>query len=767
MGNCICSPCSFCKRVLTSLPNEYKVIKQLLGFPFGISLGIGFHYLVVENLKLEDSSKYLLSGIICLSLGFGYALSVQVRCMAILLVPVLFTKAGRSVISAVIIGMLIAVNNDGLRVSCPHLATYTEYAIIQNKQGPIGNIVYNARESIRSLTCTVSMGYNLTKQIMELKYKPIANVLSDIMVQAPNLKDISKEIKKNFSILNKEVEDNKEIEESRNRTNEVDGKLEGWGRAAIIEKKFTEKRTKIATKVDHKGSFVESFYAKKQAFRCQDIFNFAADRCQTVFKDMEKKCFKKIGILGVTSVICLAFRVLMPTTSKNESCESSDDAVNPGFGEGFVEAEKAAQDFDKNFDVDMKYQMALSPAVLYSTSLQNAFYWINRSHEISRKLVSEEEPLDLKTAEDVSAQIEYEFKIRQMWFEIIATLLQRIMALLILIIIKGAFDYTNGYLSDFRFDNNYVTSYFKKIDERRYLAGKSNLDIRKSRKALKYADLVYPWSPHISQSEKKGVFSASIKIFLDIVTAVILILFDRLFYEILSIVKEHSTMTVTQKGAHKILFQVYGNSILAHIFRKLFKGIKSDHTLDSYTSNLECLPTARKLETRFIIRIILMNVFALIMLYVQAYALRTRRIICSFFYPKREKKRTIFLYNDLISKKKTKFEFMKEKVLLNAKIKKLQQKSGMLVALRNQFPRCLFWLKYLKSGKRSCLLCDDLERGTKEDFVKCPSRKGCPFVYCSECWKDLKETCYGCISQEKLRVLEYDFKFAQEENDEE
>ncbi|CAK9301234.1 unnamed protein product [Gordionus sp. m RMFG-2023] len=587
MGNCICSPCSFCKRVLTSLPNEYKVIKQLLGFPFGISLGIGFHYLVVENLKLEDSSKYLLSGIICLSLGFGYALSVQVRCMAILLVPVLFTKAGRSVISAVIIGMLIA--------------------------GPIGNIVYNARESIRSLTCTVSMGYNLTKQIMELKYKPIANVLSDIMVQAPNLKDISKEIKKNFSILNKEVEDNKEIEESRNRTNEVDGKLEGWGRAAIIEKKFTEKRTKIATKVDHKGSFVESFYAKKQAFRCQDIFNFAADRCQTVFKDMEKKCFKKIGILGVTSVICLAFRVrkicnllkLMPTTSKNESCESSDDAVNPGFGEGFVEAEKAAQDFDKNFDVDMKYQ-----------------------------LVSEEEPLDLKTAEDVSAQIEYEFKIRQMWFEIIATLLQRIMALLILIIIKGAFDYTNGYLSDFRFDNNYVTSYFKKIDERRYLAGKSNLDIRKSRKALKYADLVYPWSPHISQSEKKGVFSASIKIFLDIVTAVILILFDRLFYEILSIVKEHSTMTVTQKGAHKILFQVYGNSILAHIFRKLFKGIKSDHTLDSYTSNLECLPTARKLETRFIIRIILMNVFALIMLYVQAYALRTRRIICSFFYPK-------------------------------------------------------------------------------------------------------------------------------------
>ena len=47
---------------------------------------------------------------------------------------------------------------------------------------------------------------------------------------------------------------------------------------------------------------------------------------------------------------------------------------------------------------------------------------------------------------------------------------------------------------------------------------------------------------------------------------------------------------------------------------------------------------------------------------IEAYGLRLRRLICAFFYRKREKKRVLYLYNEMLKKRKGFLRHMRHRV---------------------------------------------------------------------------------------------------------
>ena len=64
----------------------------------------------------------------------------------------------------------------------------------------------------------------------------------------------------------------------------------------------------------------------------------------------------------------------------------------------------------------------------------------------------------------------------------------------------------------------------------------------------------------------------------------------------------------------------------------------------------------------------------------------------------------------------------------------LQKNSGLLYSLQKTFPRICQCLSMLSASKRKCLICQEKEQ---KNFIACDT-PGCDFVYCPECWLDIK-----------------------------
>nr|KAG5704786.1 hypothetical protein BaRGS_015169 [Batillaria attramentaria] len=128
----------------------------------------------------------------------------------------------------------------------------------------------------------------------------------------------------------------------------------------------------------------------------------------------------------------------------------------------------------------------------------------------------------------------------------------------------------------------------------------------------------------------------------------------------------------------------------------------------------------------------------------EAYGLRLRRAICAFFYRKREKRRVLYVYNELLKKRKGYLRHMRHRVRKQIRDRTLETKTSVINALKLQFPRLCWCLRFLAASKDTCLVCKDPEG---KDFVRCQT-VGCNWGYCKECWGDIKRKCYACGGKE-------------------
>ena len=86
----------------------------------------------------------------------------------------------------------------------------------------------------------------------------------------------------------------------------------------------------------------------------------------------------------------------------------------------------------------------------------------------------------------------------------------------------------------------------------------------------------------------------------------------------------------------------------------------------------ECLPVPIKTEHFYEQRILIFFVVLQILLFFEAYGLRSRRVIAAFFYRKREKKRILFLYNEMLKKRKGFLKHMRTVIKRKARQQKLE-----------------------------------------------------------------------------------------------
>ena len=117
----------------------------------------GFNLLVLRRLQLPADLNLYMQVAFLLFFAFGFALSVQLRCVILIILPTFCGKAGRGYVMTFAVAYLLA--------------------------GPVKNIVLNAQEASRAVACSTELSSNLTKERMKLRLTPLKNIMADLQVR--------------------------------------------------------------------------------------------------------------------------------------------------------------------------------------------------------------------------------------------------------------------------------------------------------------------------------------------------------------------------------------------------------------------------------------------------------------------------------------------------------------------------------------------------------------------------------------------------------
>ena len=579
------------RQLFTSSKDEYKAHKRVAGFLYGLLLGIGFYELILVDLNFTENVAYFVGSFVCLLLGFGVAFSSQIRCISLLSLANFGGKAGRSVLKALVFAYIIS--------------------------GPVENLTGNGKEIVRVFGCTTALTYNLTKTRFELMFKPFTQALFGMKADVHEIKDTLRSIRDVSAPIAGEIEDESEMRKLKEENDYVDDKSGDTRVSEEISGKYKTRGEQV------EAARYENNYLKKIELRCEDQFTRAAMRCRGMFQSGYDSCYETVTWVAAW-LLCWPMKLdfvcnIAQALGGASRCDPSKH-LDSGFGEGYAYLKRSRETLTQNFK-DVKLQVKI-PKI-------KQLQYIKDVGETGKEMI-------------------HIVQRKKSFLHQILVVLKRALAFIFLRIIINSQNYQDKYLRDVEFDNFYITKYFRKIDARRRVSEKHTLLPLKKIERFKLVD---PWSLVPLKSERENFFGQTFKLLLEMITATTFILLDRLFYEALDLVRRHAHIEYSQVGHHDLLLEVKGTGMIAALLRSVIKGFNVKKRIKTIRSNASCLPQPSVLPNYYLYKIYGTYFTVWLGILLQAYIQRTRRLICSYFYRKREKKRVLFLYNETLKRR--------------------------------------------------------------------------------------------------------------------
>ncbi|KAI5106157.1 DC-STAMP domain-containing protein 1, partial [Silurus meridionalis] len=533
-------------------------------------------------------------------------------------------------------------------------------------QGPIYNIHHNVQDVVLSMGCNIDLQIGHSKILWRTVSEPFFEVLQEIVADSVQLQREAQNVSRQFQGIR----------------NEVMGQY-GYD-------SFGQNITATG------NSTTQEQYTAKTMMRCEYVVKNGIDRCKEWFSDTWLKCMDTIKSPVINHFLCVPMkfdflcnimRVMTPW------CEEQIP-VEGNFGQTFDKLDSSISKLGEQFSTNVVFEK-FEDEMFGETVFQDEF----------RK--------DLIRT----------FKERRNTVEQISRVVQILLSFTFVSVFISAFGYARQYTRDICFDNVHITTYFRQIDERRKKGGKRYLlPLKKSEKSR----LINPWTLKIHSNELQPVTASLVRFVSLAVFVFVLLATDRLLYHIFDIIRRHTFTEYSITSSHDIHIDIRGESMLAKLLRKTIGAFNTSSNLDVQSSNWQCLPQPRALSQAdylwSTIPVLLMGFLCCL----QVYTNRLRRVITSFYFPKREKKRILFLYN---------LQMQRRITFVNHLIKQLRH--------RRQAPKpvlsiLLSPLERLGWGVCWCWVCVEFMR---QQRAKHCSVEGCNIFYCEQCWGDLGNRC--------------------------
>ncbi|XP_077950396.1 DC-STAMP domain-containing protein 1 isoform X4 [Gasterosteus aculeatus] len=357
-------------------------------------------------------------------------------------------------------------------------------------------------------------------------------------------------------------------------------------------------------------------FSYKTLMQCDSIVDEGVKRCGNWFSRKWAECMEAIPVPVINHILCVSMkftflcdvmRVMTPWCREHIPVEGN-------FG----------QMFDRlNVSVDLL------------------------SREFSTKLVLKEQQqqavLDGALVEDEFTEaVKGSFLRLTQTMKLLEELLQLLLSFTFISIFSQGFAYLHQYQRDVRFDNVYITTYFRQIDARRKKLGKLCLLPLKPSEKKKFID---PWSLRIHPEELQQVTSGVVQVLSVSLLSVLLLTLDFSVFHVLDIVSRHTFTQFNLTSGHQVDITVGGASMIARLLRKTVSAFNSSSSLSIQTDNRVCMSPPSPLPSGVYISCVCCVLLVSLFTCCQVYTNRLRRVIAAFYYPKREKRRVLFLYN--------------------------------------------------------------------------------------------------------------------------
>ncbi|XP_036778262.2 E3 ubiquitin-protein ligase DCST1 isoform X3 [Manis pentadactyla] len=573
------------------------------------------------------------------------------------------------------------------------------YALAAIYEGPVANLRHNLNEVIASLGCTVELQINSTRAAWRISTAPLRAVFKDLLGSKDLLKAETHNISNSFEDLDAQVNS-----ETGYTPEDAMGS----------EETAQEADTPRALASRHHLS-TQKMYELKTKLRCSNVVNQAILSCRRWFDQKHERCMQHIWVPLLNHLLCLPmkFKFFCGIAKAMEVWCRSRIPVEGNFGQTYDSLNQSVHSLEGEFSATIELKEEKQAGVLgLNTS------WKHVSTEV-RDYVSRQE-----------ARLEWSLGLLRVLF-----------SCTFLLVLHGSFSYMDSYNGDIRFDNIYISTYFCQIDERRKMLGKRTLlPLRKAEKKT----VIFPFEPTLQASEMRNVMGELVGTLPLLLLLLVLCGLDRALYSIFDTIRHHAFWQYSFRSSHKLEVKVGGDSMLARLLRKTIGALNTSSEAVVESNTMPCLPQPVCLNAGAYLRAALPVGLLVSLCLLQAFGYRLRRVIAAFYFPKREKKRILFLYNELLRKRAAFTKLRRAAILRQAR----QQRASRRHLANILHRRCPFLRRWLR---RRCVVCQAPE--TPESYV-CPT-PDCEAVYCRSCWDDMQARCPACTPREELSSSAY------------
>ncbi|XP_053327218.1 E3 ubiquitin-protein ligase DCST1-like [Spea bombifrons] len=550
--------------------------------------------------------------------------------------------------------------------------------------GPVSNLQHNMEDVAKSIGCTVELQINHTKLSWKVIINPFRKIIEDLVKGAKELKNDTSGIKSVFKETDSEVQSS-----------------EGY------DKKLEEQKEK-ETKEENKTLDTLQKFNLKSMLRCEFVIEKGIEKCREWFAKKHDDCMKAIPLPVLNHLLCLPmqFKFLCNIMNVVNTWCKKKIPMEANFGTIYDKVNATMNGMDDGF----------ASKIAIVKQEQSMFLGMN----VSKKEITEE----------ITETLEQ----KKLGMRKVGSFVRVVISCTFVFIFISAYKYCHQYNTNIRFDNAYVTTYFRQIDARRRKRNKRHLlPLRKGERK----SFVFPWNPAVQDLEMKTTMMEFFQCVPMLTFLILALTTDWILYHLFQIIRKHSHISYVFSSHHKLEVLVGGDTFISKILRRTIGNLNSSSATMHLSNNTMCLLNPIRMSVEGYLWSCLPVVGLLSLCFVQVYIGRLRRVIAAFFFPKREKRRVLFLYNEHLKKRAAYAEIKRKQIIRRARANRLGLKS-----FASTLHRYLSWMRPFI--RRRCIVCSSRE--TKDSYV-CEIAD-CGTVYCRQCWRDMKRFCYACTPHE-------------------
>lgn len=349
-----------------------------------------------------------------------------------------------------------------------------------------------------------------------------------------------------------------------------------------------------------------------------------------------------------------------------------------------------------------------------------------------------------KSAAQIVSEVKADILSQLAKFSQAASIFGNILTLTLLVLIIKSAIYLRKFLSKDSYDNFYITSSFKHFDlECGAQGGTTVLPLKRGERS-KYVDTR---SPFLVKQEIIHFKQGFGKVIIHLLIATIIIVFDYTLYFVLSLIDRYGNLNINIGGNNKLEVSVDGTGFIAAFLRTFLNAIDLNSDFGVEFNLTTCIPMASKPDENNIYVFSFLYFFAFIFVIFQAYGLRMRRKIATFFYSERDEQRNQFLHEKIRHKRKSFFGWMRQHILSRNKQFHIENRITFRGWIQYKYPLCARVFSFCLPSNRKCLSCE-VEYDGEIRFTVCPV---CRSNYCEECFiRDMKNNCLLCDTRAKV-----------------